>query len=96
MGRKHTKAAVRAVVRRFHRLRIKGPSPLSLDESADWTRWSADDISSNSVAQNSAGRSGVLRVVKRPNREEFAGGEYASSVSVRDCPARGNAKKRRS
>jgi ferric-dicitrate binding protein FerR (iron transport regulator) len=43
MSRKPTNADVTEAVRWLHRFRMKGPTALSPDESAEWARWAADD-----------------------------------------------------
>ena len=42
MSRKHANTAIPEAVRWFHRFRIRGPTALAPDESAEWARWSAD------------------------------------------------------
>jgi ferric-dicitrate binding protein FerR (iron transport regulator) len=42
MSRKHADAVIPEAVRWFNRFRIKGPTALAPDESAEWARWSAD------------------------------------------------------
>jgi ferric-dicitrate binding protein FerR (iron transport regulator) len=41
MSRKPTNAVIAEAVRWFHRFRMKGPTALSPDESAEWARWAA-------------------------------------------------------
>jgi ferric-dicitrate binding protein FerR (iron transport regulator) len=42
MSRTHSKAVISEAVRWFSRFRMKGPTALSPDESAEWARWAAD------------------------------------------------------
>jgi ferric-dicitrate binding protein FerR (iron transport regulator) len=44
MSRKPTNADIPEAVRWFHRFRMKGPTALSPDESAEWARWAADQV----------------------------------------------------
>jgi ferric-dicitrate binding protein FerR (iron transport regulator) len=94
MSRKHANAAVSAAVRWFHRFRVKRPSELSPDESADWARWSADDTHLDEFcrAKHLWQKLEVLSAIARPLQEELAADEYDPSISVRDWLARGSAK----
>ena len=42
MSRKQANTVIPEAVRWFDRFRMKGPTALSPDESADWARWSAN------------------------------------------------------
>ncbi len=41
-SRKRADTGIPEAVRWFHRFRMKGPTTLSPDESAEWARWAAD------------------------------------------------------
>jgi ferric-dicitrate binding protein FerR (iron transport regulator) len=95
MSRRRATAAVPAAVRWFHQFRIKGPSGLSPDESADWVRWSADDAHLDEFCRTKRlwQKLDVLSAIARPLQEELAADEYDPSLSVRDWLAQGSAKR---
>jgi len=96
MSRKHTNTIPQAV-RWFNRFRMKGPTALSPDESADWARWSADpgNLAAFRRANELWEELQALSGIPRPTQIDLAADDYDPATSVSEWLDRGKRKQPR-
>jgi len=95
MSRKHTNTVIPQAVRWFNRFRMKGPTALSPDESANWARWSADaaNLAEFQRAKQLWKKLGALSKLPRPAQSDLKTDDYDPSKSVSEWLARVERKK---
>jgi len=84
MSRKHTNAAISEAVRWFNRFRMKGPTALSPDESAEWARWAADKkhLAEFQRTERLWDRLENLKKDSRPTQQELDADKYDLEQTV--------------
>ena len=84
MSRKHANTAIPEAVRWFHRFRIKGPTALAPDESAEWARWSADKAHQAAFqeAEQLWESFGQVKKEALPSQQDLAADDYDPELSV--------------
>ena len=84
MSRKHTNAVIPEAVRWFHRFRMKGPTALSPDESAEWARWTADEahLAAFRRAQQLWEKLQHLNMADRPTERDLETDDYDPEQSI--------------
>ncbi len=84
MSRKHTNADIPEAVRWFHRFRMKGPTALSPDESAEWARWADDKTHLNEFRRVEQLWEDLrhLKKVSVPTQQELDADDYDPELSI--------------
>jgi ferric-dicitrate binding protein FerR (iron transport regulator) len=92
MSRKPTNAGIPEAVRWFHRFRMKGPTALSPDESAEWARWAANKnhLAEFQRAEQLWDQLQHLQKVPHPTQQELDGDDYDSAHTISEWLARGS------
>jgi ferric-dicitrate binding protein FerR (iron transport regulator) len=98
MSRKHTNAAIHEAVRWFHRFRMKGPTALSPDESAEWARWAANKkhLAEFQRAEQLWDKLQHLQKVPRPTQQELDADDYDPEQLISEWLTRGESSEKTS
>jgi ferric-dicitrate binding protein FerR (iron transport regulator) len=96
MSRTHSNAVTSEAVRWFHRFRVTGPTALSLDESAEWARWSADKahLAEFQRTEQLWDELQHLGRTNRPTQQDLDTDDYTGDRSVSDWLLETNTKGR--
>jgi ferric-dicitrate binding protein FerR (iron transport regulator) len=86
MSRTHSKAVISEAVRWFNRFRMKGPTALSPDESAEWARWAANKahLAAFQRTEQLWEELGHLKDAARPTREDLETDHYDPEQRICD------------
>jgi ferric-dicitrate binding protein FerR (iron transport regulator) len=94
MSRKRTNAAIPEAVRWFHRFRMKGPTALSPEESAEWARWAAkkEHLAAFQRAEQLWDELQHLKKRSHPTQQELVADDYDPEQSISEWLIRAAAK----
>jgi len=97
MSRTHSNAVISEAVRWFNRFRMKGPTALSHDESAEWARWAAnkEHLAAFQCTEQLWEILGHLKKSAQPSQQDLDGDDYDPVHPVSDWLTRKKPKKRR-
>jgi ferric-dicitrate binding protein FerR (iron transport regulator) len=95
MSRTHSNAVISEAVRWFNRFRMKGPTALSPDESAEWARWAADEecLATFQRTEQLWEALGQMKKDARPSQQDLANDNYDPQQSISDWLTREKRKK---
>jgi|SRR6186713_1245160 len=95
MSRRQANTVIPEAVRWFNRFRMKGPTALSPDESADWARWSANvgNLAEFRRARRVWKNLSALSSVPRPSQRELDADHYDVAQPISEWLGHGNRRK---
>jgi len=97
MSRTHSNAVISEAVRWFNRFRMKGPTALSPDESAEWARWAAnkEHLAAFQRTEQLWEKLGHLKKSTQPTQKDLDTDDYDPEHRISDWLTRSKQKNRR-